>query len=557
MDKIVRFMEYINENSNYDHLINLKDVEDLFIEKDSTQRRIGIVQKYLRKEKNKIAPDLRKGLGIGIYNTSQINDLIDDFIARADSKQLLDGNLSGNLVGHIIDTFHDPKYKKVELIIKEIEDSGLMKSIANKTNGHHTEILNKFNLYIYGKASTKGSAFRNLFDISKEDIIEGFHVYLHENPGIKSYNGTKLDKVVDFNGDLLNISAYLNNKGNVIQILSGDNTEYAAGIDSNGSLHAKRIDREGNVIDLVRNPIYNKNTNSYWNINNRYADDNKGSTGWNNVKVDKDMFKKVRRFSIALGGDDTVTGLEKKLKMLSNPSSIRKYAGNTSELMRKNIVCIILLKYLQEIKDNFTPSSSGYLFETFLSGLISARVPDNGAFFDMVSQTNYTTYQIKFVSYDSDSIELNLKKDCSEYLLALKENSKIHIFRLSKKQDGATISQKRDLNNFLVSNDSNNVKVELLREKIGSDICITLDLSKIETHISTMSIELEEIINGLYSNIDDLNTNVETIITGVNKDNIEVDSFDDYYSNSNDNLEKIGEFIKKLDFDKISKRDNS
>lgn len=181
-----------------------------------------------------------------------------------------------------------------------------------------------------------------------------------------------------------------------------------------------------------------------WNKGNDYFDDIPlVPTGWVNVKVDMEIVKRVRRYASGIGENAKYSNhktFNEKLKEFQRMSSIRR--KDTSSLNRSKIQAemsvIILLHYINEIKDFFHPSSSGFLFESFLAGLIpEARVKDDNTSADLISLNE--RYQIKFLDSNATYVEVvkDIKKvnnriESSEYLeyyvIGLKYSDKIEIY---------------------------------------------------------------------------------------------------------------------------------
>jgi hypothetical protein len=548
--RIDKFIEFLSEDFNVNNEINIADVNS--IQRKIKENQINIADLIVKK----FSKD---------YNISKkiALDFIHDFRLRCSRSQLFSNDINGEIIKYVDNLLSKPDILSVLELIEDIKESPLIHHKSIKFVCHESEIINKVDEFIQSKSASNKSGFRYFIGKKIADVVEEFKLYIIKNPPkFQAQKGQKLDKVVDFDGTLVNKEAYLLHNGKNISIICSDNSngsngsngnkEYAIGISSSGNIFAKYIDDNGNVLDS--NGIFILDGNGTpWNIHNNYSDDNTDSSSWSNIKVDKDMFKKVRRFSKALlVSDDTVIGLEKKLKMLSNPKNIKSYNSDYTQTMRQQIACVILLKYLQEIKDQFNPTTGGCLFETFLAGLITARIPSsNSSYFDMISSTNSTTYQIKFYDDNAISVQINPKKICQQYIIALKENTRISIYRLSRSENGSKVNDKRNILNYLDKNGST-LDIKKFKKNITP---IILDLSKIKTFISDISQELNEIISGLYQNIGELNYNIESILTGVDSNNQTIDDYGQYYTTSDTNLNNIKGFLDRLDISKFSGKD--
>src|ERR1035437_1425532 len=135
-----------------------------------------------------------------------------------------------------------------------------------------------------------------------------------------------LDKVIDQNGDLLNIKGYIIPGENKIK--DKDNKEYLAGIDKNGKLFTF-LPKDAHTNILYKNkPLKSEELNIAWNTTTDYADDtgltginlmSKVPTGWVNIKLDMEVTRKIKRLAVSLLNDISVTAFDEKLKLLSNP----------------------------------------------------------------------------------------------------------------------------------------------------------------------------------------------------------------------------------------------
>lgn len=68
-------------------------------------------------------------------------------------------------------------------------------------------------------------------------------------------------------------------------------------------------------------------------------------------------------------------------------------------------------KYLEEIKEKFNATSGGFLFESFITGLLNGKVPDYNSKVDIVGHDGKTTYQVKLVDWMSDNGNIRLFRD--------------------------------------------------------------------------------------------------------------------------------------------------
>ena len=144
-----------------------------------------------------------------------------------------------------------------------------------------------------------------------------------------------------------------------------------------------------------------------------------------------EIIKKVRRFAMKINPDTTKKAFDEKLRFLANPI-MRKLGGSATERIQRQIAAIMLLRFLQEIKDYFDSSTAGHLIESFLGGLIPGKVPDDNGEYDIISVLSGLKYQVKLYTYKESIKYFPYKPTCDYYILGLKEHNKIHIWTLSK-----------------------------------------------------------------------------------------------------------------------------
>ena len=128
-----------------------------------------------------------------------------------------------------------------------------------------------------------------------------------------------------------------------------------------------------------------------------------------------EIVKRVRRYSKAIGTHNS--GYSSFLSKLEEFQRISKFEVKDSKkgakkkrrTIQAEMSVIILLHYINEIKDFFTPSSSGFLFESFIAGLIpNARVKEDNTAADIIVKEGNNTikYQIKLISADTKYVDL-------------------------------------------------------------------------------------------------------------------------------------------------------
>tara|TARA_Y100000389_G_C17352378_1_gene459143 strand:+ start:40 stop:1044 length:1005 start_codon:yes stop_codon:yes gene_type:complete len=131
-----------------------------------------------------------------------------------------------------------------------------------------------------------------------------------------------------------------------------------------------------------------------------------------NTSVDRNINQKVYKIMDALGVSRNES-LEEKLKFLSNPSERLSDSD-----VRSHIAAIILLETLEELIKNFDGPSSGFLFESFLAGLMGGNVIEGNRPSDIYVGTEESTletldftkdgsfYQSKLYASNSGNLKL-------------------------------------------------------------------------------------------------------------------------------------------------------
>lgn len=408
---------------------------------------------------------------------------------------------------------------------------------------------------------------------------------------------TILDVVIDNNGILYDGNydtkiikgrVQRSSDGTILKILGTDNNYYPAGIEKNGRLVSinKREEENGNVIalseenvplpipkEIRKNKKFNA-LNGYWCIsvgNNGYFDyfdliPIMGS-GWVNIKVDMEIVKRVRRYSSDIG--QKLGGhLEfvSKLKEFQNISDInrKKSVGEIRRLGRRRIqkemAAIILLHYINEIKDFFTPSSSGFLFESFLAGLIpNARINDNNTSADLIADGR--TYQVKLLSentlyvdvvlnrtIDADTKKITDEKYLDYYIISLKYVDKIEVYIID-----ATTSSTENIGPIdeLMTQAGTFIMSKIKTKAVIEDSIVSkfkIDLTDIEGRILNIGENIKKNLDTLYNEISDFQYNIETIISGIDKDGKRMNDkgFDLYDQKTKNNIDKLRDGLELL-----------
>jgi hypothetical protein len=393
------------------------------------------------------------------------------------------------------------------------------------------------------------------------DIFK-FSEFLNENVMLPV-----LDCVIDELGNIYNgeypqfplrkgniVKAKVAGRNEVVDILGSDKKSYIAGVDKNGNLVSpKKFQSGGYLVDSLGNrikvPSYITGTRSrYWKF---YDSRNENgvevignsydysrllpivSTGWVNTKVDMEVVKKVRRYSKGLGQGRGREGFTNKLSDLQRISTegLQKRKRSRSTI-QKEMSVIILLHYINEIKDFFTPSASGFLFESFLGGMIKdSKIVEDNSKADIIADGE--TWQIKLydslstslaVAYMDETVDPKIPVD--HFVICLKYADRIEIFVLRGIED---TSDPLCYKNFLTGRGVFSV-AQIKRCPFKYKI----ELLGIEEKITAIASGLKESIDDIYSDLSKFQYNVETIITGVDEKGnlINEMKFDEIYNNS-------------------------
>jgi hypothetical protein len=355
-----------------------------------------------------------------------------------------------------------------------------------------------------------------------------------------------LDVIIDDNGIVynnqffdVNDKKYPLKKGNVViskvagrnkivDILGMDRKSYPAGIDKNGKLVSVEqedgvvLNKKGEML-LVPEEL-RKKYGKYWKIWSKrqvtdetqinYSDYVDYSdlvpivpTGWVNVKIDMEVLKRVKRYSSSLGHNRPgFDSLISKLSELQRMSAGVQLRHRKRETIQKEMSAIILLHYINEIKDFFTPGSSGFLFESFIGGLIpNAKVIEDNTEADILAYGE--KYQIKLYNNLTSSIPVS-SLEVDHYIIGIKHADKIVLYLLSGDQ------QREDYyGKFLVQ-----TGLSVSQIKRSNCLNFTIDLMDIESKIKSIALGLKESLNSLYDELSKFQYNIETIISGANQE---------------------------------------
>lgn len=389
------------------------------------------------------------------------------------------------------------------------------------------------------------------------DIIK-FNKFLNETIQIPV-----IDVLIDNDGNLYNgmLPGFPLMKGNIVKekvkdskvivdILGNDGKSYPAGIDKNGDLVCVNIKNnrialnfDGIPLKIPQNvlELYPKIKLKFWE--KKIQDGWYSSlvpilpTGWVNVKIDMEVLKRVRRYSRNLGTNNrNFQSFNSKLSDLERMSSGVLLRRRKREKIQKEMSVIILLHYINEIKDFFTPGSAGFLFESFLAGLIpNAVVVDDNSKCDV--RADGVRYQMKLVdNLRDESIEIS-PASVDYNIICLKYADKIEIYILDNDVDSDNFYQ-----NFRLTGG-------ILPKKLKSSNTVkryTIEINNIEEKIQTIAKGLKESLDKLYGELSKFQYNVESIITGVNE-NGKILSGEEFTSIVNDSRSNIDNMNGQLE----------
>jgi hypothetical protein len=323
-----------------------------------------------------------------------------------------------------------------------------------------------------------------------------------------------LDVIIDDDGNLYDgnkkplMKGYVefNSSNKIVKILGDDGRIYPGGIDKNGELIGTNIDDDGYLLNSEYQKIE-------FNINNNYSEllPLQG-TGWVNVKIDLEVVKRVRRYSSQLGvnSQNPISTFHSKMKDFDKLTNIRS-AKRVNKTVQKQMSALILLHYLKEIKNHFVPQSSGFLFESFIAGLLpNSKVVDDNSKIDILS--NNKRIQVKLYGKGTSTINYIHKngEDYSQFMiLGIKYTDKITILVIDL-EDENSLSH---VSNFMIKNGISISQIEKNNDIKKYEI----PLLGLEEKIDIISTGLKEVLDNLYTQLSEFQYNIETIISGVDE----------------------------------------
>jgi hypothetical protein len=199
---------------------------------------------------------------------------------------------------------------------------------------------------------------------------------------------------------------------------------------------------------------------------------------------------------------------------------------------------VMILHYLKEIKEFFDPSSSGFLFESFIAGFFpDAIVIANNSSVDVIVEKK--AYQLKLIdNYGSCDIKENNNSLLDYYIIGLKYADKIDVYVLEGNENSNQF-----VGDFLT--DARKLSTSKLKKR---GISYTLELLNLDSKINDIGEGLKESLNTLYENLSQFQYNVETILTGVDERGklLDDNEFIDISKNSERNVEIMSNELSNL-----------
>jgi hypothetical protein len=353
----------------------------------------------------------------------------------------------------------------------------------------------------------------------------------------------------------------------VVRILGSNGIEYPAGIDKNGNLLSINSDDTYALNDNGEKiKIPNRLTKilkiKYWKKDYDYSSLLPIlGTGWVNVKIDMEIVKRVRRYSTGLGnnrpGFDNFLFKISEFEELSKLKREEKYIKRIKKnKIQREMSVIVLLHHLNEIKDFFTPSQSGFLFESFIAGLIpNAKVNDDNSSADVVAGNDH--YQIKLYKESSGiAVTQDNGRLLDYYIIGIKKIDKIEIITINSRdiQNDIAIAQRKKI--ITEGGGSIDEETGVVRRKaipcfslpnirkeaknLNQNVVkiFNIDLNNIEERILNLGEDLKMSIEYLYDEISSFQYNIEALITGRDQNGKRAD-FDIHYSNAGLNITKL------------------
>jgi hypothetical protein len=284
-----------------------------------------------------------------------------------------------------------------------------------------------------------------------------------------------------------------------------------------------------------------------------------------------EIVKRVKRYAKTLGtnnrGHESFLSKLNEFERLSTQNRSQQYISRLKRnTIQKEMSAILLLHYINEIKDFFNPSQGGFLFESFVAGLIpDSRVKEDNSPVDI--RTSTERYQLKFV--DSKAGYVDVTKDVDPgrsawleyYMIALKYVDRIDLYVV----DGRVLEQRYNdgtIGDLITPGGrpdpktgkvKSGPKFSMSKVMAVTDTTLvkkfTIELTDIDGRIKNLGESLKLSLKELYDELSKFQFNVETIITGVNekgqiiRDQLE---FDVYHLSAEKNISNLANHLKRL-----------
>ncbi len=409
------------------------------------------------------------------------------------------------------------------------------------------------------------------------DIITKFSKFLHELNESRTVDLPILDVVIDDDGLIYNGEQADLVKGRVqretgrvvTRILGTDNKDYPAGIDKNGNVIALRKDSENRALNSTGQPIpVPQFIQKKYKIGHQFYYEDPDfdyytvipitPTGWINVKIDMEIVKRVKRYAKTLGtnnrGHESFISKLIEFEKLSTQSRSPQYISRLKRsTIQKEMSAILLLHHINEIKDFFNPSQGGFLFESFIAGLIpGARVKEDNSPVDIKSTSG--RYQLKLVDFKTGYVDVTKDNDPTKspwlehYMIALKYVDRIDMYIV----DGRVLEE-RYTNGTLGNILTPAGRFAMARVIASTDLTLvrkfTIELTDIDGRIKNLGDSLKQSLKELYDELSKFQYNVETIITGVNEKGKVVrdqTEFDVYHLSAEKNIQNLRGHLTRL-----------
>lgn len=446
-----------------------------------------------------------------------------------------------------------------------------LKDVKTGERGASTEYTGKT-----GKILTKKGAEKTRKEVDKIRGLDGNYY-----PGGLDKNGNLIGTKFDDEGNLMSVSFVkkIPKKKEETPNRNEEEEEEQEELDSSGdftdySESEWEIDDSFNSVKVpipgeLRSQLSDEDQKYiYWNRKVNYIRlVPKTPTGWVNVKVDMEVIKRVRRYSIGLSPEDeNDTSVESFLKKLKNLDRISNKAMDVKKITRKDIQqqmsAIILLHYINEIKTFFNPSMAGSLFESFLAGLIpDAKVTEDNGKADISVSTpdGEVGYQVKLYGPDTANIEITykdvdgVKKPLDYYLICIKKSDMIIIYVLNS-IDPENTENKGYYENFKSKGEGKSFSMSTInssidRLNIRNNNRFSISIINLEQRIADLGNGIKTSLDDLYLELSKFQYNVESIITGVDVETQKImddTKFEEISTDAEENVEKMAGMLNRL-----------